>query len=103
MFLSGALAGLGGIMEILGTQGKMIRGFSAGYGWNGIAVALIAKNHPMWVIPAAFLFAFLDSAAFASSIFTDITPEISKVIQAAVFFLVTASLWQRKWKQKKKI
>ncbi len=94
MFLSGALAGLGGIVEILGTQGKLIRGFSSGYGWNGIAIALIARNHPIWVIPAAFLFAFLDSAAFASSIFTDITPEISKVIQAAVFFLVTASLWR---------
>jgi len=99
MFLSGALAGVGGIVEILGTQGRMIRSFSAGYGWNGIAVALIARNHPLWVIPAAFLFAFLESAAFASSIFADITPEISKVIQAAVFFLVTASLWKNKRKK----
>lgn len=101
-FLSGAIAGMAGIIEILGVHGKMIRGFSFGYGWTGIAVALIAKNNPLWIIPSAFLFAFLESAASASSIFSDLTPEISKVIQAGIFFLVTVSFWKTTAKQKHK-
>ncbi|MFW6263631.1 MAG: ABC transporter permease [Thermotogota bacterium] len=93
-FLSGAMAGMAGIVDVLGVHGKMIRGFSFGYGWTGIAVALIAKNNPLWILPAAFLFAFLESAASASSIFSDMTPEISKIIQAGIFFLVTVSFFR---------
>jgi len=102
-FLSGAVAGMGGIIDILGVHTKMIRGFSFGYGWTGIAVALIAsnqntpnaRNNPIWIIPAAFLFAFLESAASTSAIFSDLTPEISKIIQASIFFLVTVSFWKK--------
>ncbi len=93
-FISGALAGCAGITDILGVHSKMIRGFSFGYGWTGIAVALIAKNNPLWIIPSAFLFAFLESAASASAIFSDLTPEISQIIQASIFFLVTVSIWK---------
>jgi len=99
-FLSGAMAGMAGIIEILGVHGKMIRGFSFGYGWTGIAVALIAKNNPLWILPSAFLFAFLESAASAASIFSDLTPEVSKIIQASIFFLVTVSFFQDKRKAK---
>ena len=99
-FLSGAMAGMAGIVEILGVHGKMIRGFSFGYGWTGIAVALIAKNNPLWIIPSAFLFAFLESAASASSIFSDMTPDISKIIQAGIFFLVTVSFIKSNGKKK---
>lgn len=100
-FLSGALAGCAGIVDILGVHSKMIRGFSSGYGWTGIAVALIAKNNPLWVIPSAFLFAFLESAASASAIFSDLTPEISQIIQASIFFLVTVSVWKQGAKKSK--
>lgn len=102
-FLSGAMAGMAGIIEILGVHGQMIRGFSFGYGWTGIAVALIAKNNPLWIIPSAFLFAFLESAASASSIFSDMTPEISKIIQAMIFFLVTVSFIKSTGKRKRRI
>ncbi len=90
MILSGALAGLAGIVDILGVQERMIRGFSSQYGWNGIAVALISKNNPLWIIPAAFLFAFLEAGAASGSIFADLTPEISRIIQGVIFYLVTA-------------
>lgn len=90
MLISGALAGLAGMVDILGIHGRAIRGFSAGYGWNGIAVALIARRHPLLVIPAAFFFAFLTSGAEVSSFFTDMSPEIARIIQASIFYLVTA-------------
>lgn len=59
MVLSGALAGLVGANEILGVQHRLISGFSGGYGFVGIAVALMGRNHPLGVILAALLFGAL--------------------------------------------
>ncbi len=90
LFLSGGMAGLGGMIDVLGVHGRMIRGFSFGYGFNGIAVALIARNNPIFVIPAALLFSYLEMGTQISSIMADITPEISKILQATIFYLITA-------------
>lgn len=90
MLFSGGFAGIAGMIDIFGIHGRMIRGFSVGYGWNGIAVALIARNHPLLVIPAAIFFAFLESGANVASLLSDITPEVSRVIQGMIFYLVTA-------------
>jgi simple sugar transport system permease protein len=90
MALSGALNGLAGAMLILGTYFKAMKGFSAGIGWNGIAVALIAGNNPIAVVPAALFFAYLDAGAKAVMVGADVTSEIVSVIQAVIFFLVTA-------------
>ena len=56
MLLSGALHGLAGSVSVLGTSHQCFKGFSGGMGWNGIAVALIARNNPVAVIPAALFF-----------------------------------------------
>ena len=96
LLYSGALHGLAGALAVTGTYGKVLKGFSSGMGWNGIAVALIARNHPLWVIPAALFFAYLESGAKISMIHTDITLEVSTVAQAVVFFLIT-SRWIREY------
>ena len=94
MILSGALHGVAGGLAVLGTFGASIKGFSAGMGWNGIAVALIAKNNPLGVIPAALLFAYLDAGASSATLHSDITYEIVAVAQSFIFYLVTAqALW----------
>jgi len=90
MIISGALHGLGGGLMVLGTYRATIEGFSFGMGWNGIAVALIAKNNPLGVIPAAFLFAYLDAGAKAAMINSDVTFEIAAIAQSFIFYLVTA-------------
>jgi ABC-type uncharacterized transport system permease subunit len=59
MTISGALAGLVGLNEILGAQHRLILGFTGGYGFVGIAVALMGRNHPVGVILAALLFGAL--------------------------------------------
>ena len=59
MLLSGALAGLLGVNEILGVHHKIIVNFPAGYGFTGIAVALMGRNHPFGVFFAAVLFGIL--------------------------------------------
>ena len=59
-------------------------------GWNGIAVALIARNNPLAVIPAAIFFAYLESGAKAAMLHSDITFEIAAVVQSTIFYLITA-------------
>jgi general nucleoside transport system permease protein len=59
MMLSGALAGLVGINEIAGVQGRLIADFVAGAGFAGIAVALIGRNHPVGIVLASLLFGAL--------------------------------------------
>jgi simple sugar transport system permease protein len=90
MAVSGALNGLAGAALILGTYYKAMKGFSAGIGWSGIAVALIAGNNPIAVLPAALFFAYIDAGAKAVMVGADVTSEIVSVVQSVVFFLVTA-------------
>lgn len=59
MGLSGALAGLVGVNEIAGVQGKLTLDFVAGAGFTGIAVALMGRNHPVGIILASLLFGTL--------------------------------------------
>ena len=59
MMVSGGLAGLVGINEIMGVQHKLLLDFTAGYGFTGIAVSLIGRNHPVGIILASLLFGAL--------------------------------------------
>ena len=60
MAVSGAIAGLAGAVQVLGVQGNIgLLAAQQGYGFNGIAVSLIAANHPIACIPAGILFAAL--------------------------------------------
>ncbi len=90
MVISGGFHGLGGSISILGTHYRCLKGVTAGMGWNGIAVALIAKNNPIAVIPAAVFFAYLEAGAKAAMLHSDVTFEIAAVAQSIIFYLVTA-------------
>ena len=59
MALSGALAGMMSLNEILGSQHRLTLGFTGGYGFVGIAVALMGRNHPIGIVLAALLFGAL--------------------------------------------
>jgi general nucleoside transport system permease protein len=59
MALSGALAGLVGVNEVSGVQGKLTLDFVAGAGFTGIAVSLMGRNHPVGIVLAALLFGVL--------------------------------------------
>jgi simple sugar transport system permease protein len=90
MILSGALHGIGGGLMVLGTYQVLYEGFSFGMGWNGIAVALIAKSNPLGVLPAALLFAYLDAGAKSAMLNGDVTFEIASIAQSFIFFFITA-------------
>ena len=59
MTISGALAGMMATNELLGAQHRLLLGFTGGYGFVGIAVALMGRNHPLGVVVAALLFGAL--------------------------------------------
>lgn len=63
MAVSGAFAGLAGSVEILGVRGRLLEGFSPGYGFEAIAIALIGRLQPAGILLAAVLFGALDAGA----------------------------------------
>lgn len=92
MALSGALAGMVGINEVLGYRYRYYDGFSAGYGFTGIAVALLGRNHPLGVLLASLLFGALYRGGLFVDIFTDhVTKDLVLVLQALVILFVAAS------------
>ena len=63
MAVSGAFAGLAGSIEVLGIRGRLLEGFSPGYGFEAIAIALIGRLQPVGILLAALLFGALDAGA----------------------------------------
>jgi simple sugar transport system permease protein len=59
MAISGALAGLVGMNEIAGVNGRLLLEFVSGAGFTGIAVALMGRNHPVGIVLASILFGAL--------------------------------------------
>lgn len=90
MALSGALAGLAGSIEVLGVQHNLPPGFFASIGFDAIAVALLAKNNPFAMIPAAFLWGCLLNGAGLMQIRADISIDLVKIIQALIITFIAA-------------
>jgi ABC-type uncharacterized transport system permease subunit len=88
--ISGALAGLAGVVEVLGVHHRLFDQFSSGFGFTGIAVALLAKNHPIAVIPAALLFGALAAGGPAMQLQADVPQKLISIIHALVIFFVAA-------------
>jgi ABC-type uncharacterized transport system permease subunit len=89
MTLSGALAGMVGVNEVLGYRYRYFHDFSPGYGFAGIAVALLGRTHPVGVVLAAILFGALTRGGLFVDIFTDrISKDLVQVLQAIIILLV---------------
>lgn len=91
MTISGALAGMVGIGEVLGYRYRFYEGFSAGYGFTGIAVALLGRRHPLGVILAAILFGALIRGGLFVDIFTEnVSKDLVLVLQAIIILFVAS-------------
>ena len=90
MALSGGLAGLAGGIEVLGVNYYHTPGFSVGYGFDSIAVALLGKSHPLGAIPAALLFGALRAGATRMQFVSQIPIDIISVVQGIILLLVAA-------------
>ncbi|MBQ9188819.1 MAG: ABC transporter permease [Clostridia bacterium] len=90
--LSGVIAGIGGSAELLGTQFRLINGFGAGYGFDGVAMALIAQLHPLAAILVAIFFAALRVGSTTMQAATGVPTSVSEIIQALVIVFTVAGL-----------
>jgi ABC-type uncharacterized transport system permease subunit len=85
MAISGGLAGMMAINEILGVQHRIVLNFTSGYGFTGIAVALMGRNHPVGIILASLLFgALYQGGAELDFEFSTITREMVLLIQGMI-------------------
>jgi simple sugar transport system permease protein len=90
MCLSGALAGLAGANEVLGVNHNLAFAFSAGYGFDSIALALLGKSHPLGVVLAALLFGTMRSGATRMQNVARIPIDIISIIQALIIAFIAA-------------
>jgi general nucleoside transport system permease protein len=89
MALSGALAGMVGVNEALGYRYRYYHEFSPGYGFSGIAVALLGRNHPAGVVLAALLIGALNRGGLPVDIFTDkVSKDMVVVLQGIIILFV---------------
>ncbi|MCZ2806426.1 ABC transporter permease [Modestobacter sp. VKM Ac-2983] len=87
MLISGAIAGLIGMPDLLGDARSYNTEFTAGLGFLGIAVALLGRNSPLGIAFGALLFAFLDRAAIPLQ-FADIPASVVTIIQGTIVLAV---------------
>jgi simple sugar transport system permease protein len=90
MALSGGLAGLAGAMDVVGLNYYYAAAFTAGYGFDSIAVALLARSDPFGVIPSALLFGGLAAGSARMQFLSQIPIDIIHLVQALVLIFVAA-------------
>jgi ABC-type uncharacterized transport system permease subunit len=88
--LSGALAGLSGGIEVSGIHNRLLLGLTPGYGIMGILIAVLARNHPVALVPVTFLFAVLVAASDSLQRSAGFPASAVFVVQALILLVI---LW----------
>src|SRR5437016_544286 len=90
--LSGLLGGVAGGFQILGVNYRFIDHFSPGYGFTGIAVALLGRGHPVGIVLAALFFGALSSGGAMIQLFSDIPLDLINILQGTVMIFAVIEL-----------
>jgi simple sugar transport system permease protein len=90
MAISGALAGLAGVVEVSGLNYRHELGFSTGYGFDAIAIALLGKTHPAGVVLASILFGGMRNGGTRMQFVAQIPIDVISIIQALILLFVAA-------------
>lgn len=103
LLLSGAIAGLGGAIEVLGTRYRFVDGMitSPGYAWSGIIASLMSSNHPIGIFVSAIFLAGLTTGGSSIERSMGVPSEVTIIIQGIITLLITAK-FVIKFNQKKK-
>jgi len=103
MVIAGGLAGLGGAVEVTGLHHTFYGQFSPGYGFDGIAVALLASNNPIAVIFTAFLFGALRAADRTMQLSAGVPHQLVLIIQGLVILFVGIRYFFSRYLKNKKL
>ena len=95
LLIGGGFAGLGGAMEVLGIQHRLFENFSVGYGFDGIAAALLAGGNPIGMLFTSFLFGALKSGSNAVQMFTKVPSSLVDIVQAVVIITVLMKIFSK--------
>ncbi len=98
--IGGAVAGLGGSVELLGMYDRFQWTSLPGYGWDGVIIAILARNKPQYVPLAAFFLAYLRIGSGIMARVTDVPSELIIIIQSIMIMLITAQALLGKLKHK---
>jgi len=102
MALSGGVAGLAGSEQVLGQYHAFYDSFSPGYGFDGIAVAMLAANSPIGVIAAAFLFGVLNGGSAVLQMMTGLSKYFVQLLQF-IIVLVLAAQFSWRWLNQQRV
>lgn len=95
MASAGALAGLAGANQVLGVLDRASPGFSAGIGFDAIAVALLGRSHPLGVLFAGLLFGALEAGGRQMQVDAGVSVDLIGIIQALIIVFIAAPLLVR--------
>ncbi|MEC7559106.1 MAG: ABC transporter permease [Pseudomonadota bacterium] len=96
MAIAGALAGLAGAPQISGVLGRATPGFTAGIGFDAIAVALLGRSHPVGILLAGLLFGALEAGGRQMQVDAGVSIDLIGIIQALIIIFVAAPLLVRR-------
>ncbi len=100
MALSGAIAGIAAMGEVLGTFNGVIEGFSPGYGFSGISVALLGRSHPIGIILGGLFFGIMNQGMMYINANTSVPKDFVKVLQTLIIiFIVLSPYFESKWEK----
>jgi simple sugar transport system permease protein len=92
MSIAGGLAGVGGSVEILGITKNYPAEYIVNYGFDGIAVALLGRAHPLGVVGGALLFGVMRAGAGSMQRATEIPVDIISIVQGVILLFVAAQI-----------
>lgn len=92
MGISGFLGGLAGALQVLGIHYRFIANFSPGYGYDGIAIALLGRTTALGTLVGALLFGALRNGASGLELFAGIPLELVRILEAVIILMVTAEV-----------
>lgn len=95
MGTAGALAGLAGATQVTGVLGRASPGFSAGIGFDAIAVALLGRSHPVGILFAGILFGALEAGGRQMQVSAGVSIDLIGIIQALIIIFIAAPLLVR--------
>lgn len=94
----GLIAGIGGMTEVMGIHHRFNWQSSPGYGWDGVIVSIIGRNHPLLIIAASFFLSYMRVGGQVLTLMSDVPAEMVTVIQSVIILLITAEAFLSRWR-----